>query len=439
MRLSISILFFTLLGTLAHAQPWTYQDLLKEAEKNNYQIKQENLMLEKAMADLRASKAGRLPDLGASVYGAVNNGRALNPITYQYVTQSFLYETTVLQSQWKVFEGGKQGQQIKRDKAQLEQQGLNLENQKQAIAQELFYQMLKVYELKEKEALLQRKVDLLKQQLDKAQLLVDNGRATASTVYELGIEIDRLDNQKEELAFYRELAELQLKSISGIPLDSPLMLAVPAQQSLDTVGQSITSLEQIVETSISFRQAGISVNIAEYNKRMVAGGGMPSVSLIGGIGSAYSSFLKGGTVDSPPFGEQFENNLYTNVAVSVYVPLFTRFQQRTTMQKARLEIQYKEQVRNQRQTEMMAMLSSQNSQILHSASRYQSLSHAVEGYSKVLKELEQRFASGRVDVFQLLFKQQQLLDLEQQLIDLKYANLKASKTIELVKTGSIDF
>src|ERR1035437_281014 len=94
------ILFSSCLLAQEKGKPWTLQQCIEFALKNNIQVKQ-NILNEKTSEEaLLQSKAQLLPNLSGNGSNSYNNGRKVDPVTNQFVngwtlSQNFSLSTSV--------------------------------------------------------------------------------------------------------------------------------------------------------------------------------------------------------------------------------------------------------------------------------------------------------------------------------------------------------
>ena len=104
MRILISfllILFSVSVFSQENDKPWSLQQCIEYALKNNIQIKQNMLNEKLSEATLLQNKAQVLPNLSGSISNSYNNGRKVDPFTNQFSTgdwiqsQNFSLSTSV--------------------------------------------------------------------------------------------------------------------------------------------------------------------------------------------------------------------------------------------------------------------------------------------------------------------------------------------------------
>ena len=261
-----------LVGNVQAQDTWTYEKCVQEAFKNNLSIKQDNIALQRAINDLTAAKFNRVPDLNGNINTSLNNGRALDPITYQYSTEKFLYNNYTLQSSLKLFEGGKANYIIAKNNLATDLQKIRLANTKMNVSKDILLQYTDIQMLTDFYTLWSEKIELLYQQKEKAALLIEKGRKTESAIWEIEVEIGRSKQYLEDIQYRREVALLKLKNLITIPFQSniqptPSSIAL----SVDTAGYTEKQLDDITANSPAYQESVSQVAIAGKDLQLAKG------------------------------------------------------------------------------------------------------------------------------------------------------------------------
>lgn len=434
----IFVMFFIITQYAFAQNTMTYQELCTKALTDNHDLKQKELDVQMAERDVKAAKLNRLPSFGGNIYSSYNNGRALDPLTYQYATQNFFYSTGSLESRISVFEGGKQSMTIDKNRNNAAALSLNLANEEQNIRGKILVSYLTILRLKEHQQLVQQKLINNDEQKEKWQLLVNAGRATKSSLNEITVESARLENYYQELAYQVKDELIKLQNLTGENKEELFVKPIILTEPMDTNGLSKEELNQKAQVSILYQQTELNQKLAVNNWKISRSGYAPTVSLIGTLGSGYSSKVSNlGFENSAGLAEQSRNNYYKNVAVNIYVPIFSKFQTKNQVQKAKITIEKTKENQSQTLNNLEEQLQQQNQLSVSTSKRYQIVQSSIQTYEEIIEEATLRYESGRGNVFELLLKQQQLFSLKSNLIDLKYYHYLAKKNIELVEKGKV--
>lgn len=420
---------------------WTYERCVQEAFKSNISVRQDNIALERAINDLTASRISRIPDLNGNVNTSLNNGRALDPITYQYSTEKFLYNNYTLQSSLKLFEGGRLNHTITKNVLATDLQKIRLDNTKMNVSKDILIQYTDAQMLTDFYALWSERIELLKQQKEKAVLLVESGRKTQSSIWEIEVEIGKSQQYLEDILYRKEVALLKLKNIISIPLQTPILLAASSNtSSIDSSGYSDKQLDDITISSPAYLESVSQLAIARKDLQLARDLYYPSFTLNGILGTGYSSKITGATnFNDNNFRNQLSNNSYQNLSLNIYIPIFGRLQTHYNVTKYKINEQQSRESQKLKSQQIKELLYIQNSQLKYSAKKYIYVKSSVDNFTLILNEANLNFQSGRIDTFEYLLKQQQKYTMMQSLIELKYNHIIAKKTIELFETGSVSY
>ena len=103
--LFLNILFATFALFVSAQNPLTLQQSVEIGIKNNIDVLQADLQMQKAGINLKQSKEYMLPDLNASATHGKNFGRSIDPFTNAYIDQKVGYANYGASSNLLLFNG----------------------------------------------------------------------------------------------------------------------------------------------------------------------------------------------------------------------------------------------------------------------------------------------------------------------------------------------
>jgi len=435
---------YSVLSTPAYSQEnYTFNKCLELAIKQNTGYKYDELEFQKAVISQNTMAYNRLPDLNGNVNTSLNNGRALDPLTYNYNTQTFLYNNASLLSSLKLYEGNKLNLQIGKANLYANIQQYKLENTKLNITKDLVSVYADILMQQELIKLWTNRVTVLNQQKEKIQLLVDGGRKTQAAVYEIDIEISKSWQFVDELNYRLAMAQLRLKNILNVPFQEKITTdnSLNAKLKIDTTNNyNNEKLDAIILNTASFKEANLQITLAQKDLRLAKSGYSPSITLNGVLATGYSSkFNATAITETNTFTNQFRNNFFQNVSVNIYVPIFNKFQTKANVNKYKIASLQSNELLSQRTNTLRELVVNQHNQLKFSAKKYFHVQNALTNYEAILDETLLNYNAGKIDLFEYLYKQQQKFTLEQSKIELKYNYLVAQKCLELFEKGTVSW
>ena len=413
---------------------WTLQECIDYAFKNNIQVRQTELAVFRDEINLKQSKYDRLPNLNANTGGSNSVGRSVNPFTNIIVDQDVTSQNLGLNSSVNLFNGFSQTNVINQNKANLARSEYDLEDIKNNTALNIvnFYLNILLAAEQYKSALLA--LESSEFQLDRTQKQFNAGGVAQQNLLQVKQQL-----ANEELNLIRaenslELARLSLKQALQLPAGTFMELEIPEITAPQETWLSI-NLEDIFNSALSLpnvRSAEAQRESAEYGVSIAKAGRYPSLTLSGGLGSAYSSaapsqFPRAGSpseiitipigavnVDGqtyPVFSQQsipteFTQNTYLNqldfnrrrfVSLNLNIPIFNRFQTNSNIHLASINLDnaglQSSLVKNQlRQNIEQAYYDARAA-----AKTYFATEKQVEALEESFRNVEQRFNIGATD------------------------------------------
>jgi len=291
-------------------------------------------LLQKSLLDIvgaevmtNQAKLERLPTLGAMINHGYNWGQSIDPFTNTFATERVQTNNLNMRSSWNLFAGFSVKYRI--DLAKLNQEyadliyKINERNYKNEIA--TAYAKLQSDHLRKQwnTELVVRSEAFLKN----AQALEKSGRNTPydvlrfKAIYENDLaELTMADNEFEYTGFVIK----QLLNIQGKDTSATSFVLLNEEQLLDYLKMGETpDVSNLPDTKI----AEVNQTIAALNVKANQALMYPSLSLSSAIGTGYSganSTLINGELVTKTYSEQFRENLYQSVVLTLAMPIFNQ-------------------------------------------------------------------------------------------------------------------
>ena len=163
--------------------PWTLDDCIGFAQRNNIDVQRRTLQVEKSDVDLSTAKYSRLPDLNASVGADASFGRVLSSDnTYQ--TKNQTSGSLNVSASMPLFQGMRINHRIKAGKLDLAAAVQDMERAREDVAINVMTLYLEVLYNKEMVGVAERQLTLSEQQAGRSRALAAAGKQPESAVYE---------------------------------------------------------------------------------------------------------------------------------------------------------------------------------------------------------------------------------------------------------------
>lgn len=336
------VLILVCIGQLSFAQDriWTLDECMNYAVENSFKVKKEQHTNDTYQAEQLSAFGSFLPTFTANVGAQLNYGRSIDPETNTYNDISTFNNAYGLSANMPIFYGGRLINQWKLAKVNrlLGKESLRLVedelaiNTMQAYIDVVFYQgtaKLAAEKREESSRLLyktQRQEELgLKGKADVAQI-------------EAQVAADDYDLTHQTNLFNTAL--LTLKEYMNY--DATLPLALDTTFTAHEYGIRKESTEDIyafaTDNNPQAKKAELNLKNAELQHLIAKGRLFPTISLSAGISTNYFENLSSGAASPSSFNSQFKNNRGEYIGLSLSIPLFDGFSNRTIVRRARNEM-----------------------------------------------------------------------------------------------------
>jgi outer membrane protein len=439
----LTLLFITT-TILANAQTadtlFTLQKCLDIAIKNNLQVKQSNTNAELARIDYRQAIENLLPNISGNVTRSFNNGRAINPSTNAYVNQSATNDNYGLSANMTLFNGFSLINAVKATSLAFQAGKMNFQAAKDAVTVNVITSYLAI--LDDEEILTASKSQLTyqKETVDRLTVLEKQGANKAAS---------DLTDQQGQLAANQvnvvnaqntlDAAKLTLFQLMNIPFQ-------PNGQFQDVNAQNLrgdygSDPDQVYQTALqrfaAVKAATLNRQAAEKNVSSLRGTLTPSITLGGGMSSAYSNKAQQSVVidsvttsQSISYHDQLKNNYQSYISVGVNIPIFLNGTRRNALSKAKINALYTRDVEENAKIVLKQNVESAYFNMMAAYKKYQVLMDQVKAYTESFRIYKLRFDAGVLTSVEYLFAKNNLDAATVNMISAKYDYFIDSKILD---------
>ncbi|MXV38912.1 hypothetical protein GO491_09550 [Flavobacteriaceae bacterium Ap0902] len=332
---SIFKLGLILLSIVVNAQQtsraMSLQDCIDYALENNITIQQNILQEEIAENEITRTSGNLLPKLSAGLSESANLYHNSRMRVNSYTTQF-----DFVQANWTVFNGFRNINLQQNAILDQEIASKNVDILKNDVAlniantylQVLFNQAL--VEIAESQLLLSQK------QLEIVTIQYNGGVVPEANIADANAAVAQDELSLVQRKNNVESALLQLKALLQMPLDTPLEVQdVDAERYIAQLGLGMTSeiFRQAMEIRPEIELRTLQVEKAVNEQAIAEAGVLPTVSLGYGFGTGYTYFKEN---PNGNFGDQFTDNLGHAFTISINVPIFDGYQNKTNIANAQI-------------------------------------------------------------------------------------------------------
>ncbi|MEM7549965.1 MAG: TolC family protein [Bacteroidota bacterium] len=422
--LTLTLIFFSFIvasnGQEREVRTLTLEECIKTALENNLNLKLARNDHRIAEVNYNQSKFNYLPDLNGSASYNANNSLQFD--------RGAIFNQTVgrinsgLETRVNLFNGFNNINTRRRDQLALEATLYDLEDTKQITELNVLNAYLNALNDIQNISISIERLGLLTEQLKRSQKRVEMGVDNLEQVYNLESEIANENLNKVTL---ENLYQTDLLSLLQLIQLDPIAYKYELEE-LDASIEDITSPENYREfyqeasaISPSLKSAEIGKKVSQKNLLIAKSATLPSVSFVAGIATSYSSNgalnpnfdpnAPEGTPNSfsfdpnAEFGDQFfDINPQKYFGVNMNVPIFTRFANKSAIERARVNVNNAEISQQQAKLNFENNLQQAYLNLLNAQSNYNAAVENFEALDQSFKFNEASYSAGRIDFYTYL-------------------------------------
>lgn len=410
---------------------WTLDDCIGYALRNNIDVQQRSLQVERSDVELSTSKFSRLPELGASVGADASFGRVLSSDnTYKNNNQTS--GSLNVSASMPLFQGMRINHMIKAGKLDLAAAVQDLEKAREDVSINVMTLYLQVLYNKELVGVAERQLALSRQQAERSRALAAAGKQPESTVYESdALEAnDRLTltqvRNDLRLALLDLSQALNRESAAGFDIVEPVLDSVTLA-SLSRLGSVDDVYAYAADNRPHIRAERLRLESSEHSVSIARANLYPSLSLSGGYGTGVYS------ADQDKFWTQMRHNSREYVGLSLNIPIFNRRATRNGIRTALIA----------QRSQLLAVTNAERNlrklieQAWYNAdaafAKYRSAEAASASAKVAFAYEEQKAAAGRSTVFDFNDAKTRLEKAEAEAVQSKYEFVFRSKILDFYR------
>ncbi|WP_185215997.1 TolC family protein [Sphingobacterium mizutaii] len=306
-------------------------DCIQQAIQNNPTLKRNELVIDRADLQYKQAKYDRLPSLNANIGHDISQGRSIDPTTNQYIDQNNSSGRQSLILNVPIFNGFYIIHNIRMRSNALDAGKLEYEGFVNELKLDVIEAYVKVLTAQDMLIQTEGQLAVTKEQLNRNEILNREGATNPGDLYDIKgqyssdlntVELTKqtLNNARVELAGLMNVDVNTLGTLEEIDIPTEIQ----AKSSEELFQQSLNILPQYKALDWRIKEMEEGIKVAKSNY-------WPSLSLSGGMSSNYSK--EGGAIFN-----QIKNNLSKGVGLTLSIPIFNQFKNRTQVRLAQVSL-----------------------------------------------------------------------------------------------------
>lgn len=413
---------------------WTLSECIDYAVTHNIEVKQSDNQIQNLKVEKNTLRNSFLPNLNAGASQNFTFGRSLNQ-NNTYEDSNIQNSSFSVTTEIPIFAGFKRTASIAQNRFDLLAAEANrelIENNLSLNVAEAYFQILlnkEIYRI----ALEQ--IQLTKEQEACTQLLIENGKAAESQLYDVRAQLadDELTATEAKnslrLAFL-ELAQLmELKGHERFDIDSlGREISVPDMLNPVNIYQyAVTCMPQI-------RQAYYTLQSKTKGIRIAKSGYYPTLSFAAGINTNY---YDNGSGLGETFRRQLNNNMQKSLCFTISIPLFDRFSTRNQVRTARIDEDNARLSLENEKKQLYKNIEQAYTDAISAFEKYRSTTKAVAANQEAHRYAMEKYAAGKSTVFEYNEVKMKLANALSQQSQAKYTYLLKDRVLTFYSCSSL--
>jgi outer membrane protein len=472
--LALFILFANA-AALKAQDTWTLQRSVDYALANNISIKQQDVQKRYAALAFKQSQLSQIPSVGAGVDATYGSGRNIDPYTNAIITQSYFNVGAGLSANVDIFSWFYRRNLIASNKYEFQAQDRFLEKAKNDVAFNIAGAFLQILLNMEQVHISELQVKLTTSQLENTKKLVIAGSVPESNQADLETKLAS-DSVTLVTAQNNVInSTLEMKALLNLGFDVPYVPQIPDKISeipvprLDEVDP-----EMVYSAALSTNPLikGDDLRIKALQRAYASQKGLlyPRLSANGNVNTSYANSAKnpvitgvtpytedigtvvvGGTTytvkneglrqnvgyTTIPFRDQIDNNFRQSVGLSLNIPILNGWQQRTAVQRAKLDIKNQELTKEADLQKLRQNIYTAHANAVAAIQKFSASSKGVEASQRAYDFATKRFNLGLMNTIDYITTQTNLFKAQIDKVSAQYEFIFRMKLLEFYRDQKI--
>jgi outer membrane protein len=418
------ILSFIITTMVVQAQnkpaKWDLSACIDYALKNNIQIQKAKISQESNLINTQQAKAQLLPNLSASINQNAGYSPAGSLGTY---TGNYGISSSMI-----LFDGGKTLKSIEQQKLMEETGKYSIIASEKSIQTYILQIYAKILYANEAVKVYEETVKTSEYQFNRGKDLLKAGSISQSELAQLQ---SQLSSDKYQLVVAQNTyssALLELKQLLELNQGESIDIAIPELTNVNIL-QPIGSLQTIYETALNvmpeIKSANVGIQVSELTTSKAKAAFLPKINLNGSATTGHTS------ISSDNLGSQLNNGFNAGVGVSVSIPIFTNRENKSTLEKARLNEKTVKLEKLDTEKSLLKEIESVYQDALSAQSQYVAAVEKVKALQTSYNLIEQQYNLGMKNTLELLTEKNNLLSATQSMMQAKYLSIMDIQILNL--------
>ena len=332
-----------------------------------------------------------------------------------------------LNAQWELFNGGRNLKTIKQEELNSRIAGLDFETTANSIEESIAQVYVQILYASESVKVNENTLEVSKAQRDRGKELFQAGSISSADYAQLESQVSNDNYQLVTAITALEDYKLQLKQLLEMEGNAEMLLYIPELNDNDVLTR-LPDKESVYASALQTRpeiESGkLNVSASELDIKIAKSSYYPSLSLSAGIGTSHT------TGTDYTFSEQLKNGWNNSVGLTLSVPIFSRRQTKSAVEKAQIGLESTKLQLRETEKELYRTIENLWLDAWSAQQQYLAAAERVKSSKTSFDLVSEQFNLGMKNTVELLTEKNNLLSAEQELLQAKYM---AILNIQLLK------
>ena len=432
-KLLFIIITFFISNNLSFSQEeWTLEKCINYAIENNIQLKQKEISADISKNNYDQSKFNFLPNISGFASHDQNWGKTFSNDKLAYIDEAYYNGNFGITGDLDIFNGLNNYFSLKENKYTFLANEENVNIEKNNITLQIVLAYLQVLYDQEMLDVAKNQIITTTDQVEKTKKMYEVGNKAKGSLLEIQTQLAQekvnLTNAKNQLA-------TSLLNITQLlNLESPEGFAVVKPQNLNVDGLNLVSnVDEIVQTAYDImpeiKSATYSLKSSEYALKKAKWSRYPSLSLSSAYYTRYSEVAIHPTlydldpsndVDDYLLTDQIKDFAYTQVRLSLNIPIFQKWNIQRSINNAKLNVLNYNYVLDLQKQNLHKTIQQAHVDATGAYERYLSNIDALESTEESFRYTEQKYNVGLVDIIEYKIAKNKYTKAQGDLLQSKY-------------------
>lgn len=427
--------------TAARAQEtWSLQKCIDYALQNNIQIKQQSLNSEYYQNQYQQAKNNRLPNLNSGFQNNLNFGRTVGPDN-TYLNINSNSTSGSLSTNVTLWSGFTLKNSIKMADMDLRASLEDMQKAKDDIMLNIAAAYLEVLFAQEMLTVSEDLLKITQLQIDRTNKLVDAGSLARGSLLEIQAqfareEVDVVNAQNRvQLAYLSLYQLLELPSTESFLVEKPVLPEISANMSLIN---SMDVFKNAVQLRPAVKGAEFKLESARNQLLVAKGNLMPSLSFGGNYYNFYNNKYTNYSGNKISFNDQIKSNERYGFGVSLNIPIFNRFQAKTGVSNAQIQLENSELQLQNTKNLLRKDIEQAYTNAVAAFKRYVANQKTVVSSQEAFRYTEEKFNVGMINSVEYNQSKNNLSKAQSDLLQAKYEYIFRTKILDFYNGKTIE-